>query len=75
MNHLVCKLFKKVEVEDEKVSGNAITDLCCILEMNTWNLSIEDRKARYGTYVSQKVMEIQINQQDEALIIDFFPKK
>lgn len=75
MNHLVNELFQKVKVDNEKVCADAITDLCCILEMNTWNLSIEDREIRYGTYISKEIMEIEINQKDESKIIDFLSEE
>lgn len=71
MNHLIYELFNKARSENEKVSSNAITDLCCILEMNTWGLSKDKKITRYGGLVSQAVIEIEIDKDDEAEIVDF----
>lgn len=71
MNHLVYELFKKAKSEDEEVSSNAVTDLSFILEMNSWRLSKDQRMSRYGVLVSQDVIEIEIDEHDEAEIVEF----
>lgn len=71
MNYLVYQLFDKAKSENEKVSNNAVTDLCCILEMNTWNLPKDKSLSKYGGLVSQDVIELEINKHDEVEIVEF----
>lgn len=69
MNHLIYELFEKTKSEEEKVSSNAVTDLCCILEMKSWHMSKDTRISRFGGLVSQAVIDIEIDEDDEVEIV------
>lgn len=69
MNNLIYQIFEKTKSEDEKVSSNAVTDLCCILEMNTWHMSKDTKISRFGGLVSQAVIDIEIDEHDEVEIV------
>jgi|GEM_PF-4258113 len=72
MNNLINQLFIRAKSEDQKVSSDAITALCCILEIKSWNLSKNKRYGRYSTYLSADIIELEIiDEQDEIAIIEF----
>ena len=71
MDNLIYQIFEKTKSKDEKVSSNAVTDLCCILEINSWHMSEDMRASRFGGLVSQAVIDVEIDEHHEVEIVNF----
>lgn len=71
MNYVINDLLTKVMSDNAKVSEKAIIDISVIIEMHSWHLSAEERRIRFGSLVSQNVLDIYINENEETEIIKF----
>ena len=71
MNSVIKDLLTKILSDNTKISDNAIIDISVIIEMHTWHLSAEERQIRFGSLVSQNILNIYINETDETEIVKF----
>lgn len=75
MNHLIHELFVKIKSDDKHIRGNAITDISFVLEMNSWQLPLEERMSKYDIYIEQELININLSQSEEAEIVEFLQRE
>ena len=66
MNHLINELFVNIKSDDERVRSNAITDISFILEINSWQLPLDERLSRYDSLIKQELITINLTESEEA---------
>lgn len=71
MNYLINELFTNIKSDDEHIRSNAITDISFILEINSWQLPLENRMSRYNRLVKEELININLTESEEAEIVEF----
>lgn len=71
MNSAVQKSLSLIESKDPKARSNAITDIALILEMHSWELNYDQRLSRYNSFLSDNLIKIILDKQDQKEIVVF----
>jgi hypothetical protein len=64
MNHLINELFVNIKSDDERVRSNAITDISFILEINSWQLPLDERLSRYDSLIKKELITINLTESE-----------
>ena len=75
MNHLINELFVNIKSDDERVRSNAVTDISFILEINSWQLPLDERLSRYDSLIKQELITINLTESEEAEIVEFLKRE
>jgi hypothetical protein len=71
MHPIIQQIIKTVKSQEKQSRQDAITYLSCILEAHAWNLTLEEKKSRFGSYVPEEVLEVEPDTQTLSEIIKF----
>lgn len=75
MNYLMNELFTNIKSDDEHIRSNAITDISFILEINSWQLPLDNRMSRYNRLVKEELININLTESEEAEIVEFLQRE
>ncbi len=71
MHPIIQQLIEAIKSQERQTRQDAITCLSYILEAQAWNLTLEEKKSRFGSYVPEKILEVEPDVKTLSEIIEF----